>query len=217
MSNEEAILERLEGIEQRLDDMHAAQSGLRELKQDLQPILKDSVNVFMQELGTIETGFQLEDVLELVKRMLLSVKHMTYSLEKLEDIIDLWNTMEPLLKVSVPKLIQYLDGLEQKGVFLTYKAMLDVRTKVAQQYGPDKFEVMGDGLVFLIGLLHKLGDPKTRDLLEGLLDSVTTLELDECKECGPLGMLGAMRTKEAKQGLGVLVELTKNLGKIKQE
>jgi hypothetical protein len=37
-----------------------------------------------------------------------------------------------------------MDGLERKGVFRTYKAMLEVRAKVAAQYGPETIAAMGD-------------------------------------------------------------------------
>ena len=65
----------------------------------------------------VESGFQLEDFFVLVKRLLPSLKYLSWSLEQLENLIDWWRDMEPLLKLGVPKLIDYLDGLEQKGIF----------------------------------------------------------------------------------------------------
>ena len=39
--------------------------------------------------------------------------------------------------------------------------------------------------------------------------------LDGAKPVGPFGMLGALSSKEARQGLGILMELTKAMGGLK--
>ncbi|MBT8332385.1 MAG: DUF1641 domain-containing protein, partial [Deltaproteobacteria bacterium] len=41
------------------------------------------------------------------------------------------------------------------------------------------------------------------------------VDLDKAKPVGPFGMLGALSSKEARQGLGVLMELTKAMGDLK--
>ena len=103
----------------------------------------------------METGFQLEDFLALMKRLLLSFRHLTWSLEQLENLIDWWSDMEPLLKlaeqlenlivvadlepllkVAVPHLIDKLDDLEQKGIFRINKAMLNMYGKIAENIQP---------------------------------------------------------------------------------
>jgi hypothetical protein len=43
------------------------------------------------------------------------------------------------------------------------------------------------------------------------------MELAESKPVGPMGLLWQMRSKECRQGLGVLVELTRALGKMRAE
>ena len=59
----------------------------------------------------------MEDLTVLSKRMLRSVKHIIYSLEQLENIIDFVTTLEPVLRLMVPQLIEYLNGLEEKWGF----------------------------------------------------------------------------------------------------
>jgi hypothetical protein len=52
--------------------------------------------------------------------------------------------------------------------------------------------------------------------LEKLADVPLEVHLDEIKLVGALGRLWRLRNKECKEGLGVLVELTKALGKLKE-
>ncbi|MEE9496961.1 MAG: DUF1641 domain-containing protein, partial [Desulfobacterales bacterium] len=159
--------------------------------------------------------FQLEDLLALMKRFLRSVKHLQFGLEQLENIVDFVLTIEPLLKSSVPQLINYLDDLEQKGVLRIIQSTLDVRAKVAASYNAEDIDQIGDGLVGLLGLAQKLGNPQAQAFLEKMATLPSKVDLENVKPVGPFGMLGALSSKEARQGLGVLMELTKAMGALK--
>ncbi len=215
MTTEEQILERLDRIEAQLAPVSASARGLNELREDLIPLSGQAFRLLIRELEDVESGFQLEDLLALMKRSLRSVKHMQFALEQLENIVDFALTIEPLLKSSVPQLINYLDDLEQKGVLRIIQSTLDVRAKVAATYSPEDVDQIGDGLVALLGLAQKLGHPQARAFLQKMAALPSKVDLDKAKPVGPFGMLGALSRKEARQGLGVLMELTKAMGDLK--
>jgi len=75
--------------------------------------------------------------------------------------------------------------------------------------------VIGDGLVVLLGLAKKLTTPQAIAFLEGLAEMPMRVDLAAAKEVGPFGLLKASSSREVKEGLGVLMELTKGLGKLK--
>jgi uncharacterized protein YjgD (DUF1641 family) len=150
-----------------------------------------------------------------MKRSLRSVKHLQFGLEQLENVVDFVLTIEPLLKSSVPQLINYLDDLEQKGILRIIQSTLDVRAKVAASYSPEDVDQIGDGLVALLGLAQKLSDPQATAFLQKMAELPSKVDLDKAKPVGPFGMLGALSSKEARQGLGVLMELTKAMGGLK--
>jgi len=215
MTTEEQILERLERIEAQLAPVSASARGLNELKEDLIPLSGQAFRLLIRELEDVESGFQMEDLLGLMKRSLRSVKHLQFCLEQLENIVDFVLTIEPLLKSSVPQLINYLDDLEQKGVLRIIQSTLDVRAKVAASYSPEDVDQIGDGLVALLGLAQKLSNPQAQAFLGKMAALPSKVDLDKAKPVGPLGMLGALGSKEARQGLGVLMELTKAMGGLK--
>jgi uncharacterized protein YjgD (DUF1641 family) len=162
----------------------------------------------------VESGFQLEDFFALLKQGLRSLRNLTQGLEMLENLFELWNCMEPLLKSAVPNFINYMDNLERKGVFRTYAAMLEVRAKVAAHYDPEEIATMSDSFVLLLSMLKKLSDPQIIEFMNRMLDLPASVNLQAAKPMGPLAMLSAMGSKEARQGLGVAMEFTKALGKI---
>ncbi|MCL4501270.1 MAG: DUF1641 domain-containing protein [Deltaproteobacteria bacterium] len=216
-SKEDLILERLDRMEGQMQTLVKAQQGFTELKNDLAPLANSAFKIVLEELGTMEGGFQLEDFFALLKQGLRSVRNLTQALETMENVFELWNCMEPLLKSTVPNLINFMDNLERKGVFRTYAAMLEVRAKVASHYDPEEIASMSDAFVLLLSMLKKLSDPQMIDFMNRLLELPTSIKLEEARPLGPIGMLSAMSSKEARQGLGVAMELTKALGKLKAD
>lgn len=215
MNNEELILERLDRIESQLAPLAYSARSVKELKDDMTPLANNAFRILIEELESVESSCSLEDILELMKRLLRSAKSITYSLKQLENIVDFVNTLEPLLHSSVPKIIHYLDDLDQRGVFRMLLATLEVRAKVAEAYTPEDIDQISDGFVSLLALTKKVSDPKTMELLERFAEIPANLELDSCKECGPVGLAWASGNKEVKAGLGVMIELAKAMGRVK--
>ena len=215
MTNEELILERLDRIETQLAPMAQTASGIGELWDDLTPLSGQAIRLLIRELEDVESSFQLEDFLLLVKKSLASIHHISFALTQLGNMVDLVTTIESLLKSAVPQAINYLDDLEQKGVLRIIQSMLDVRAKVAAAYTPEDIEQIGDSLVALLGLAKKISDPKAIEFLESMAELPAKVDLEKAKAIGPFGMIGAASSKEVKQGLGIMIELTKAMGKLK--
>jgi uncharacterized protein YjgD (DUF1641 family) len=216
MTNEELILQRLDRIESQLAPLANTVKTVSELKDDFSPLANNAVKLLIKELQDVESGFQLNDLLEMLKQLLRSVRNITYSLNQLGNIVDFVTTLEPLLRASVPQLISYLDDMEQRGVFRILNATLGVRAKIAKAYTPEDIEQIGDGLVALLGIAKKLTTPQTTAFLEAFAEMPSRLDLKGAKNVGPFGLLWASSSKEVKEGLGVLIELTKGLGKLKE-
>jgi uncharacterized protein YjgD (DUF1641 family) len=215
MSTEDLILEKLGKIEAELAVAREAREPMEDLFRDLNPIMKQALYALIKEFKEVEDSFQLEDVLPLAKKFLVNVKNLTWAMETMETMIDMWHTMEPLMKSALHTTVRKLGTLEQKGVFRTYEAMLEVRAKVAQHYGPEDIEAMGDSFVALIGLLKKMSNPKMLELLEKLTDLPANMDLAGAKPVGMFGVVGALSDSEVKNGMGVAMEMVKALGKLK--
>ncbi len=215
-SKEDLLLERLDRMEGQLNTLVKAQQSSAELKADIAPLLNSTVRLLIDELGVVESGFQLEDLFILLKQAMRNMRKFTQAMEMMENLFELWDCLEPMMKSAVPNLINYMDNLERRGVLRTYAAMLEVRAKVAAHYDPEEIADMSDAFVLLLSMLKKLSDPQMIDFMNRLLELPLAIRLEEAKPLGPLGMLSVMGSKEARQGLGVAMELTKALGKLSQ-
>ncbi len=216
MTNEELIMERLDRIEKQIAPLAESIRSLRELKDDMMIVSQPASQMLIKELADIESSFQLEDLVKLTKRMLRSVKNITFALDQLEIAIDFAVTAEPLLRTIVPLFIKYLDDLEQKGVLRIYKSALDIRAKVADTYTPEDMEIIGDGIVALLELAKSVTDPQALAFLRKWAEIPATVDLSVSKKIGPWGLLSAGSNPEVKEGLGVMIELMKAMGKLKE-
>ncbi len=89
--------------------------------------------------------------------------------------------------------------------------------KIAEHYDTEDIAAIGDGFVQMHGLVKKLSNPQVIGFLEKLVEVPLTVNLEGAKPVGPAGLAWQMRSPECRQGLGVMVELTRALGKLKGE
>jgi uncharacterized protein YjgD (DUF1641 family) len=214
MNNEEIILERLDSLESQVAPLAESARAIGELRQDLAPRVNELVKALIVELADVEADFQLEDLLYLTKKAMRNVGNFGIALDQLKNLIDFAMTAEPLLKSTVPQLIFFLDDLEQKGVLRMVSTAVEVLKKVGETYTAEDMEQVGEGVVRLMGIAKKMTTPRTLDLLEKAADLPDKVDLSRAAPVGPLSMLWAMDS-EAKQGLGVVLELTKGLAALK--
>jgi len=215
MNNEQAIMEQLDHLGQEIAVLTDSARSLRELRDDLSPRVNETVQALIVQLAELEADFRTEDLVSLIKNMLRSVRNLTWSLDQLKNLIDFMRTVEPLLKSAVPQTIFYLDQLERGGVFQVLSHLLVVLEKIADTYTPEDIEQISDGLVNLVGVAKKLTAPEALNLLDKMAEVPAKVDLSQAKAVGPFGMIFALGNPEVKQGMGVMLELTKGLAVLK--
>ncbi len=216
MTNEEKILERLERLEKKIDPIAESAASVKELKMELAPRVNEAVHYLIEELADIEADFQLEDLIFFCTKALRNINNLNYSMDMLKNLIDFATMAEPLMKSSVPQVIQSLDDLEQNNVFKIADISIQTLKKIGKTYTEEEFQQIGDGLVRLTGLLRDLTSPESLDLLEKAARLPGAVDLDAAKSVGPFSMLGAMSDAKVKEGMGVLLELAKGLPVMKK-
>ena len=74
----------------------------RELKADIAPLMNSTVRLLIDELGVVESGFQLEDVFTFLKQAMRNLPKFIQAMEMMENLFELWDCMEPMMKSAVP-------------------------------------------------------------------------------------------------------------------
>jgi len=215
MNDERLILQQLDYLSKEVSSLSDSARSLQELRDELSPRVNEAVKVLIKELAEVEPDCTLEDLGYLLKNVMRSVRNINWSLDQLKSLIDFLRTVEPLLKSSVPQSIYRLDQLEQQGIFQIMSAMFAVMQKITETYTPEDFEQIGDGLVHLVGVAKKLTSPNALSILDKAAEIPGKLDLSRAKPVGFFGAAFALRDPDVKQGLGVLLEITKGLALLK--
>ena len=215
MNQEDTIQKRLERLEQQIAPVADSARSISELREELAPRVNEAVKALIVELADIEADFQLEDLLFFIKKVLRNVRNLTYSIDQLKNIIDFVLIAEPLLKSTVPQMIYYMDDLEQRGVFTLLSSSMEMIKKTAETYTAEDLSQIGNGLVKLLGIFKKLTTPESLALLDKAAEVPSCVDLSRAKPAGAWGLLWAMGNPEVKNGLGILLELTKGLSALK--
>lgn len=215
MNHEEIILNRLERLEQEIAPVADSARSISELREELTPRVNEAVKALIVELADIEADFQLEDLIFFIKKAMRNVRNLTYSLDQLINVIDFALIAEPVLKSTVPQIIFYMDDLERKGVFNLLSSSMAIIKKTAETYTAEEMAQIGDGLVRLLGIVKKLTTPEALELLDRAAEVPSRVDLSSAKPAGAWGMLWAIGNPEVKDGLGVLLELTKGLSALR--
>jgi uncharacterized protein YjgD (DUF1641 family) len=152
----------------------------------------------------------------LAKNAMRNVRNLNFTLDQLKNLIDFMVIAEPVMKTTVPQIIFYLDELEQKGVFRILNMGLEVLKRIGSDYSTEQLQQIGDGLVRLVGVMHKLVAPEALDMLEKAAALPASADVAGAKPVGLFGLMGALSDPKMKAGVGVALELTKGLAELRE-
>jgi uncharacterized protein YjgD (DUF1641 family) len=211
MSPEAELIQRMDRLESQIAPLADSARAIGELREELAPRVNEAVHALIVALADVEADFQLEDLVHLAKNAMRNVKNLNFTLDQLKNLIDFLVIAEPVLKTTVPQIIYYFDELERNGVFRVLTMGLEVLKKIGSAYSPEQMQQIGDGLVRLVGVLHKLMAPEALDMLDKAAGLPASADVAGAKPVGLFGLLGAMSDPKLKAGMGVALELTRGL------
>ncbi len=216
MTNQDKILERLERLEEKITPIAESAAAVKELKEELTPRINEAVQALIVELADVEADFQLENLLHLIKKVMRNIKNFNFALDMMHNLIDLAVNAEPLLKSTVPKIISFLDDMEQKNVFRFINTGFEVMKSMTEKYSAREIDQITAGLGKIVNTLGSLTDPRAVELIEKLSKIPLGINIENAKPTGPISMVMAMNDPDVKMGLGVVLELTRGLAGLKQ-
>ncbi len=215
MTQDAALAERLDRLEAQIAPLAQSAKAISELRDELAPRVNEAVHAMIVALADVEPDFQIEDLVHLIKNVMRNVRNLNFTLDQLKNIIDFAVIAEPVLKTTVPQIIHYFDDLEQKGVFRLLSTGLEILKTIGTKYSVEELQQIGDGLVQLTGCLQKLTAPEAIAMLDKAADLPSQVDVKQAKPVGLWGMLGALSRPEVKEGMGVAMEFTAGLARLK--
>ena len=176
-----------------------------ELQQDVMPIAGDVLQVLERELEELSADVTIEDVGDLIRRLIRVAPILDRALEYLESFSELFADMMPLTEHAVDVATDRLVNLDQKGYFTFAKAGMHVVDRVVTGFSEEDVEALGDNVVLILETIKEMTQPEIMAVLYRMIEAVQRQQRQletEPKEPPSLFTLAKrMRDPEIRRGM----------------
>jgi uncharacterized protein YjgD (DUF1641 family) len=211
IQRDQEVLQKLDENHARLERLERQVAPLLELKEDVQPILKEVVHAVILELDELDGHFKLEDALALIKRLMRNTKNLSAMLERLEQANELFSDVTPIIHEATKAAIIELGELEKQGIFKNLAALRTVAERFSRRYTPDRVVELGDNLIELTQIVDQVAQPRVLHLARAAADAVSQ-DGKGREEVTMFGLFRKMRDPDTLRGLALMLDLAKALG-----
>ncbi len=105
--------------------MNMLKAGM-ELKDDAMPIIQQILPKVTTFLDEVDGQYDSEEVVALVRKLLSNLENFNSALEMMKAGMELKDDMMPIIQQILPKVISFLNELDQRGVFKILNRVMDV-------------------------------------------------------------------------------------------
>ena len=209
-----ALGEQVEHLKEKAFDDRRRQREWDELREDLTPVISDMYAVTVEQLEEIQAYVQLEDVLNLMKRLARNTRTFNQLLDQVESANDFMKDFAPLTNDMVEQAILLMADMEQKGYFGFVRQSQYVMDQIVTSFSEEDVRQLGDNVVLILNTVKALTQPEMMGLVNNLTQGFH--EIEEHPEALPtstFGLLRSMRDPEVRRGLAVTMEVLKRISK----
>ncbi len=153
----------------------------------------------------MSTNAQLEQKLD---ALMAQVNHLVEAERKRAELFE---DLTPVFRQLMGLATTHLGSLEERGYFDFGRGLLEVLDHMVQGYSPEDIEELGRNVVTILDAVRALTQPHMMALASEVSGAVEAAE--NLKPVGVLGMAKAAGDEDAQQGMSVMVEALRRLGK----
>lgn len=209
----DALTQQVEALTDYVADQRRRQREWDELKADLTPIVNDLYLATVEQLAEIESDFQLEDLLYLLKRLARNVRTFENLLDQLESLQDLLRDLTPITNDAVISVVQLLDDLDRRGYFAFLRELRYIGDNIVAAFGPEDVRLLADNIVTILTAIKEMTQPEVMTMVQNLAQSVRQVEVkpDEVP-VSFFGLLRQLMDPQVRRGLGLTLQMLKTVG-----
>jgi uncharacterized protein YjgD (DUF1641 family) len=237
MTNEEKILQQLELLNGEIKEIKDSFKPLKELKDDLHPIINELMADSITKLDGLGQDFNIENIANLTGQVFASSQNLTEAIQTVNRLVEFKKDFAPYMKEMIFETVAFLDesgyGFEAHEMKQALKVFLSSTKNIAEMMNminkamEFKGEISDLVKPAVDGLINRLEDLQQKgvfqslsvllDIFEGLGSKLANVDFNRAKPVnGVFGLMSAMKDPEVQQGLGVVFELLKVFSALKK-
>ena len=199
---------KIDVLIEHIEAQRRRQQELEELQQDLTPMVNQLFKLTIDELAEIDTEFQLEDLLHLVKRLLRNTRRLNMLLDRLESIMDLGDEIGMIGQGVFNNIVEQLDELEKKGFFSFAEEGAKILDRIVSEYTEEDIQALGDNIVTILDTVKNMTQPEILAVANNALTAIQPAEQPQ-QPLSTLGLLRELRSPEVRMGMTRMLAVVK--------
>ncbi|PMP69035.1 MAG: hypothetical protein C0192_00880 [Desulfurella multipotens] len=171
---------------------------MEDLNADLMKIGESVYDIALENLEEVSEYASIDNVFYFLKKLARNIDNLTKLFNRLESLIDFWESFEPLTREIAISTQDYLDNLEKIGYFSLLKEFKSLMDDLVKNITVEDVNRLSKTLLLTFKAL-KLADTKKADDLSFL------------------GMVKLLNSKEIKTTLAFFVSFLEHFNKLNQK
>ncbi|MCJ7511401.1 MAG: DUF1641 domain-containing protein [Anaerolineales bacterium] len=202
---------KLDHLTNLLEGQRRRQQEMDELKRDLIPIANQMVQLTIDQLAEIDSEFQLEDLLYLLKRLLRNTRKLVMALDRLDAVMGLADEATLIGPQVFDQAVETLDQLERKGYFRLARQGGRIVDQIVTEFSEDDVRLLGDNIVLILNTIKDLTQPEILRFVRSTL-LIAEQEIDKPVDVSYGGLLRQMRDPAVRRGLALTMRVLHVIG-----
>jgi uncharacterized protein YjgD (DUF1641 family) len=182
-----------------------------ELMRDLTPIANDAFRLLIEQLEEVQEYVDMADLLRLIKRALRNGRNIDKVLDSLESLIDLSETVKPIVDEAFGQGIATLADLEEKGYFVFARGGRRIMDTVVTSFSEEDVARLGDNIVLILNVIKEMTQPEIMNFVHNTL-LVAEQEISQPVDTSLLALLRQMRDPNVRRGLALTMRVLHVVG-----
>ena len=186
------------------------QQDFDELKNDLIPIGNQLIKLAIDELAEIDTEFEIEDLLYLLKRVLRNTGMLLVAMDRLEALMGIADETEILGKQVFSTVVEKLDEFERQGYFAFAREGFKIAEKIVTEFSEEDVQALGDNVVTILTTVRNMTQPEILALANNAVGAMRD-ETPETEKVSMWALVRELSDPKVRRGFARMINLVKAL------
>ena len=211
------VEDRLSELDRKLDfivdelvHLKRVRNSAEDLVADLTIVGKDAMKDAVESLGS--TALRPEEILQLVKSVLMDARLLQTALQQLESAADFIQDASPIVRDLFHKAVAGCQTLDEKGYFTAAAAGTRVADALIQSHSEKDWKQVEASVPQLVGFLRELTRPEVLQALEAIIHGFGRVQATMNVDKSLLQLVRDVNSEDARRGIAILVEFLKVVG-----
>ncbi len=201
---------KLDFIVEELAHIRRVRNSAEDLVADLTLVAKDAMGDATEALGS--AALRPQEILQLVKSVLLDAKLLNGALQQLESAADFVQDAQPIARDLFRQAVADCQVMQQKGYFEAATAGMRVGDALIQSHSANDWKQVEASVPQLVGFLRELTRPEVLQALEAIIHGFGRVQATMNVNKSVFELVRDVYSPDARRGVAIMVEFLKVVG-----